>query len=82
VREAVGALFQLGLRYRYAGLRHDERRLIGSNFGMHTWIHRMSLSDDCCVELLQSIVFGGVRCCAPHLGQEGAALLALKKAGA
>jgi hypothetical protein len=49
--EAVGALFQLRVRYGYAGLRHDERRLIGSNCGMHTWIHRMSLPDDCCIEL-------------------------------
>ncbi|MGB6398459.1 MAG: hypothetical protein WBF73_22650 [Bradyrhizobium sp.] len=56
VREAVGALFQLGLRYGDAGLRHNERRLIGSNFGMHTWIHRMSLPDDCCVELFRSVV--------------------------
>src|ERR1700756_23092 len=39
VREAVGALFKLGVRYGYTGLRHDERRLISSNFGMHTWIH-------------------------------------------
>jgi hypothetical protein len=56
VREAVGALFQLGLRYGDAGLRHNKSRLIGSNFGMHTWIHRMSLPDDCCVELFRSVI--------------------------
>jgi hypothetical protein len=57
VREAVGALFKLGVRYGYTGLRHDERRLIGSNFGMHTWIHRMSLPDHCCVELFRSVIW-------------------------
>src|ERR1700756_819507 len=60
VREAVGALFQLGVRYGDAGLRHNERWLIGSNFGMYTWIHRMLLPDDCCAELF-SVYCSGKR---------------------
>ena len=56
MREPVGSLFQLRVRYGDAGLRHDEGWLVGSTLGMHPWIHWMSLPDDCNAELFRSVV--------------------------
>jgi hypothetical protein len=39
MREPIAARFQFAISDGLAGLRHDDRRLVGARFGMQSWIH-------------------------------------------